>query len=115
MSDLVERLRKQAVCVYLAAEAGPANDISASLKAAADEIERLRAENFALAADQCHDGYAGDHGEHRCREIERLRKALTEIEAIDLQWADGLDTNVERIKSLARAALSDKRTGGDDA
>jgi hypothetical protein len=40
--DLVIRLRKQAKCVYLAAEQGPADDLSDGLTKAADEIERLR-------------------------------------------------------------------------
>jgi hypothetical protein len=43
------------------------------LRAAADEIERLRKEAFALSANQCHAGYAGEYGHHKCREIERLR------------------------------------------
>jgi len=40
------------------------------LTRAADAIERLQAENFALSADICHAGYAGEHGHHRCREID---------------------------------------------
>lgn len=40
--------------------------------AAADEIERLRKEAFSLAANQCHAGYGGEYGHHRCREIDRL-------------------------------------------
>jgi hypothetical protein len=33
---------------------------------------RLLNENTALAANQCHAGYAGEHGHHRCSEIDRL-------------------------------------------
>jgi len=40
------------------------------------EVERLTEENFALAADQCHDGYAGEHGHHCCREQDTLRTQL---------------------------------------
>ncbi len=43
------------------------------------EIERLQQENEALAADQCHHGYAGEHGHHCCKyqdTIARLRAAL---------------------------------------
>jgi hypothetical protein len=40
--DLVDRLRKMATCVYLAAEKGPADDLSDGLTKAANEIERLR-------------------------------------------------------------------------
>lgn len=43
-----EQLRKCAMCVYLAAEAGPADDISSHLKQAADRIEELDAELAAL-------------------------------------------------------------------
>lgn len=43
MTDIVARLRKQATCVYLAAEAGPAADLSDGLSKAANEIEKLRA------------------------------------------------------------------------
>jgi hypothetical protein len=43
MNNLVERLRKQAVCVYLATESGPADDLSDGLKKAADRIEALEA------------------------------------------------------------------------
>ena len=42
------------------------------------EVDRLAAENTTLAADQCHDGYAGDNGDHRCRERDRLAALLRE-------------------------------------
>ena len=38
----------------------------------ADEIERLRKECFHLAANQCHAGYGGEYGHHRCAEIDRI-------------------------------------------
>ena len=38
-------------------------------------------------------------------EVERLRSVLKEMVAWDLNWADGLDENVERIKAMAEAAL----------
>ena len=34
------------------------------------ENARLVVHNSPLAANQCHDGYAGDHGHHRCREVD---------------------------------------------
>jgi thiamine monophosphate kinase len=40
---LVVRLRKQAKCVYLAAELGPATDLSDGLIQAANAIEELEA------------------------------------------------------------------------
>jgi hypothetical protein len=41
-SDLEVRLLKMATCVYLAAEKGPADDLSDGLTKAAAEIKRLR-------------------------------------------------------------------------
>ena len=41
---LLERLRKQATAVYLAADEGVAEDLSEGLKLAINEIKRLRAE-----------------------------------------------------------------------
>jgi hypothetical protein len=46
------------------------------------EVERLSKECFALAANQCHDGYAGEHGHHRCREVERLRGLARRAEVV---------------------------------
>lgn len=42
--SLIDRLRKQAVCVYLAAEEGPAKDLSDGLTKAADHIATLTKE-----------------------------------------------------------------------
>lgn len=39
------------------------------------------------------------------QEVERLRTVLIAVDEWDLNWADGLDSNVERIKTLVRAAL----------
>lgn len=39
---------------------------------AVDRVAELEAENFALAADICHHGYAGDGGEHRCKYQDRI-------------------------------------------
>jgi hypothetical protein len=36
-------------------------------------IKALREENFALAANQCHDGYGDEYGNHRCRKIDTLQ------------------------------------------
>jgi hypothetical protein len=38
------------------------------------EIARLQAENFALAANQCHDGYSDEGGSHRCKEVDNANK-----------------------------------------
>jgi hypothetical protein len=42
----------------------------------ANAIGRLENENFALAANQCHDGYAGEYGHHMCREVEQLKAEI---------------------------------------
>ena len=38
-------------------------------------------------------------------ETERLRAVVKEVVAWDLNWANGLDENVERIQMMAEAAL----------
>lgn len=48
MEPTVERLRKASVTVYLAAEESVADDLSAMLSWAADEIIRLQVELKAL-------------------------------------------------------------------
>lgn len=67
------------------------------------EIGYLEKENFALAADQCHHGYAGEYGHHRCKyqdEIARLQNALSEI-------CDGKGYGHEGAKSIAFQVLED--------
>jgi hypothetical protein len=39
-------------------------------------VKRLEDDNFALAANQCHDGYAGEYGHHMCGEVEELKKEV---------------------------------------
>lgn len=46
--DIAEYLRRRSVAAYLAAASSTNEDISSKLRAAADEIERLRAQNYAL-------------------------------------------------------------------
>jgi hypothetical protein len=48
---------------------------------AAAEIERLTAENFALAAGQCVNVTGDEGGRLRCAEIERLNAALDDARA----------------------------------
>jgi hypothetical protein len=87
MTELVNRLRKQAACVYLAAEETVADDLSDGLKKAADEIEQLRRDlhaiKFALRSvdDQDWDfllGQLGDGGRGRFWKtvVNELRPAL---------------------------------------
>jgi len=40
MKDLIERLRKQSVCIYIASEKGCADDVSDGLRKAADALEQ---------------------------------------------------------------------------
>lgn len=44
----------------------------------AQKCRELEEESFHLAANQCHAGYAGEHGHHRCDEIDRLTKERDE-------------------------------------
>jgi hypothetical protein len=38
-------------------------------------------------------------------ENKRLREGLVHIDAIEIDWTKGVDENLERVKSIARAAL----------
>ncbi len=38
------------------------------------KCRELEKEVSSLAANQCHAGYAGEYGHHRCSEIDRLRE-----------------------------------------
>lgn len=44
-------------------------------------------------------------GDKLTAELAALREALEEVDKWDIRWADGLDSNVERIKSIVRDAL----------
>lgn len=44
----------------------------------AQKCRELEEENFHLAANQCHAGYGGEYGHHRCAEIDRLTKERDE-------------------------------------
>jgi hypothetical protein len=73
------------------------------ITAQAQEVERLWAENAALAADQCHDGYSDEHGNHRCRLHDAGRKAV-------LAWSQERGQALEEINVLkADLAASDAR------
>jgi len=93
MTDIVERLR---LSVTKGHEPSDQDAIDAIT-----EIERLQAENFALAADQCHAGYAAKNGDHRCNYqdvINELRTALGPFAEIaeDYDRADMLRTQNRR-------------------
>ena len=72
MTKLQERLRVHAH--WHLTRSGRAEDTIDLVREAADaldaaeaEIARLKEENFALAANQCHAGYSDEFGNHRCR------------------------------------------------
>jgi len=44
----------------------------------AQKCRELEKENFHLSANQCHAGYGGEYGHHRCAEIDRLTKERDE-------------------------------------
>ncbi len=44
----------------------------------AQKCRELEKEASSLAANQCHSGYAGEYGHHRCSEIDRLTKERDE-------------------------------------
>lgn len=108
------RKEKNAAEAALAARAAP-------LEARVRELER---DNFALAANQCHEGYAGEHGDHMCRIADRLRAAesalataredaLRRVEEIVVKFLrrlDHPDVDEAAIKRIA-AAIAAERGG----
>jgi len=56
--------------------------ITENVDAAEAAYNKLYAESFTLAANQCHDGYAGEGGNHRCRENDELRAHVADLEDI---------------------------------
>jgi hypothetical protein len=99
MSDIVERLRLDA------------EPTEGDMETAAQEIEKLRAENAKLAASN--HAYLSDYQEAR-GEIEKLRAALRGL----LEWAGPIagDTQIvserayeEETVAIARAALGEKQ------
>lgn len=55
---------------------------------AASEIRRLNAENFSLAANQCHDGYGGEAGDHMCRYQDEIRRLEAKVEKLQQALAE---------------------------
>lgn len=109
MSDIVERLRQPWP---------PSNSEDPLMTEAADEIERLRAENASLASWQCEftDGKTGlvygEGGGTYCamaKRVQKLEAALREIAAYkadedEMDWAD----TVLAMNAIARAALEER-------
>jgi len=101
MSDLVERLRKQARCVYLAVEDEPAADLSDGLGKAADRIEALQA---ALQ-------HSVDDWRERGRRIEALEAAVNDARVLLLKNTSAMTRAADRIEALEAALrkISGKR------
>lgn len=101
IDDLVERLRKRRALFkrwdgYWFHGDEPDKDCAE----AADAIERLMRENFALAADQCEDGIAGEHGEHRCKIVDQLRAELAAVQTKHEYTLCALDKRNSEIRML---------------
>ena len=74
------------------------------------QIAKVVHDSSALAANQCHAGYAGEHGHHRCGEIDRLTKDRDEarlfigriFNEIDCRIEHGAESNghLEAIRNL---------------
>lgn len=120
MTDIVEELRN-----------GPFLDMENLVHRAADEIERLRAENFSLAAWQCEftDGktglVAGEGGSTYCAMAKENASLLAANRDVMLHWevlkadyerqraalrdiADGKVIEIPYVQTIARAALEDR-------
>ena len=78
-------------------------------EAYAERIRRLEVENERLERliETYKDGVKQINRDRIAllAENERLRDALEMVDKWDLQWADGLDANVARVKAAVRAAL----------
>lgn len=76
-----------------------------------EEIQRELEDDFASIIKEAGDILEAEKAarERAEGEVVRLRQVLIAVEEWDLNWADGLDANVEKIKNMVRAALE-----GDD-
>jgi hypothetical protein len=72
-----------------------------------EELEKknaeLEQEAFALAANQCHAGYGGEYGHHRCKEIDRLTQERDEARREVCQMVSDADesSKPESIEQVA--------------
>jgi hypothetical protein len=57
-------------------------------------------------AEDVMDIFEYDEALMKCQaKVERMRAALQAVADWDIDWLDGLDSNVEKIKTLVEAAL----------
>lgn len=68
------------------------------------EAEVFKAESKARERDMFAEEWKRRAKEKEA-ELAALREALEAVDAWDIRWADGLDSNVERIKKIVRDAL----------
>jgi len=76
-------------------------------EAAEKEVEKLEKENSALAANQCHEGIAGEHGHHLRGEVERANERIKELEekTADPNWIRRLKNGSAFLKFMATQDL----------
>lgn len=75
------------------------------LEAANAALER---ESFALAANQCHGGYAGEYGHHRCRYQDRIAE-LEQAWERDQSVIEGQRQEIGKLKSKINQSLQTHR------
>lgn len=78
----------------------------------AQKCRELEKENFHLAANQCHSGYAGEYGHHRCSEIDRLTKERDEARRMWCE-AEAVGNCLSVDDMYRRARTEAKRRGWD--
>jgi iron uptake system EfeUOB component EfeO/EfeM len=115
LERLIERLRKMAVCIYIAVEAEVAKDIADGLEKAAAALETLsarleeaegRAEHLKVCFDEAMGqvSAAQTRAERAEQEAEGLRKALLQIvEAYDAYRARGVMPAPNQYQMLVEA------------
>jgi hypothetical protein len=109
VSDLIERLR-----YWRHATIRRDGSTLATMSEAADEIERLRAENFALAAGQCNSIIGDEGGSPVCKELERLRADAERYrwlrnDTSPFGWLAVNGTTPEKIDAAIDAAMKEAK------
>lgn len=95
-------------CQYCAARDAENADLQARL-AECERGNEQAERNYERARDSVLEEEWKRRAKEKEAELAALREALEAVDAWDIRWADGLDSNVERIKKIVRDALGRRR------